>query len=64
MLYVSSLDWNLTDYMQAVTGYDDPYTVRLDKPDWTNIVNGYGIFGSIHLDSNWFLIPSKLNTDN
>ena len=58
------LDWNLTYYMQSVKGYDDPYTVRLDKPDWTNIVNGYGVFGAIRLDSAIFSIPSIINTEN
>jgi hypothetical protein len=64
MLYITSLDWNLTDYLKTVKGYDDPYSVRLDRPDFTNIVNGYGVFGSIHLDSIWFYIPSKVNTED
>jgi hypothetical protein len=63
-MFIRSSDLNLSNYLRAVEGYDDPYSVRLDKPDWTNIVNGYGVFGSIRLDSSWYYIPTKINTDN
>jgi hypothetical protein len=41
---------NLHEYVNS-EGYSDNYSVRLDKPNYTNIIGGTGIFGSILVDS-------------
>jgi hypothetical protein len=46
-----SLDDNLYNYLSTVNGFNDPISVRLDIPNYTNIQNGYGIFGAITKDS-------------
>jgi len=44
-------DWNLFEYINANEGYSDNYSVRLDKPNYTNIIGGMGIFGAVLVDS-------------
>jgi hypothetical protein len=44
-------DWNLFEYLNANEGYSDNYSVRLDKPNYTNIIGGMGIFGAVLVDS-------------
>lgn len=40
------LDENLSTYYSNSKGYLDDFTIRLDQIDFTNIVGGFGIFGS------------------
>lgn len=61
-LEVLSLDDNLYNYYLLVQGFNDPYSVRLDRPFFSNVTDGYGIFGSITADSNQVVIPSDLIT--
>ena len=49
--FVYTYSKNLTDYIGANEGYTDIYSVRLDKPTYTNIVGGMGVFGALLLDS-------------
>jgi hypothetical protein len=44
-------DWSLYEYINLHEGYSDDYSVRLDKPNYTNIVGGMGIFGAVLVDS-------------
>jgi len=44
-------DQNLFDYINTNEGYSDTYSVRLDKSNYTNVIGGVGIFGSILADS-------------
>ncbi len=46
-----ALDVNMYNFFKTVRGFDDPVSVRQDKPDVTNIVNGLGVFGAIASDS-------------
>ncbi len=39
-----------SDY-NIVNGFQDPYSVREDQPDYTNIVGGLGVFGAMVEDS-------------
>jgi hypothetical protein len=43
---------DLYRYVSFYEGFAD-YSVRLDKPNYTNIVGGIGIFGSAFVDSIW-----------
>ena len=44
-------DWNLFEYINLHEGYSDQFSVRLDKPNFTNINGGMGIFGAVLADS-------------
>jgi len=46
-----SLESNLYDYYYIVRGFGDPFSVRMDLPDFSNIDNGLGVFGAIAVDS-------------
>ena len=46
-----SLDQYLYSYYKLARGFDDPVSVRQDRPDITNIQNGVGIFGALFADS-------------
>lgn len=50
-IYAFSYDWNLYEYITSYRGYSDPYSVRLDRPNYTNIIFGNGVFGAIRVDS-------------
>jgi hypothetical protein len=46
-----SFDQYLYSYYKLARGFDDPVSVRQDRPDITNISNGVGIFGALYPDS-------------
>jgi len=46
-----SFDTFLYSYFQTVRGFDDPVSVRMDRPDVTNIRGGVGVFGALVPDS-------------
>jgi hypothetical protein len=51
-LYVlTQVDANLYTYYSVVNGFLDPYSIRTDLPDFTNITGGVGLFGAIVEDS-------------
>lgn len=39
-------DESLSIYLSSTNGYFDEYTIRVDENDFTNIKDGFGIFGS------------------
>jgi hypothetical protein len=43
---LTQADEHLYDYYNIVNGFQDPYLVRLDEPDYSNIGGGVGVFGS------------------
>jgi hypothetical protein len=45
------LEHNMYDYYNIVHGFQDPFTIRFDEPDYTNLSNGFGLFGAYSLDS-------------
>ncbi len=51
-LYVlTQVDANLYTYYSVVNGFLDPYSIRTDLPDFTNITGGVGLFGAMVEDS-------------
>jgi hypothetical protein len=46
-----TMDDYLYSYYKTVRGFDDPVSVRQDKPDVTNIRGGAGVFGCSYADS-------------
>jgi hypothetical protein len=54
---IYSLEENMYNYYVSVNGFNDPYSIRLDQPFYSNISQGYGLFGSVVLDSARYVIP-------
>ena len=46
-----AMDQNLYTYCKLVNGFQDPRSVQLNAPDFTNIKNGRGLFGGLWPDS-------------
>jgi hypothetical protein len=51
LVVLSQVDQNLFTYWKLVNGFEDPYSIREDQPDYTNIQGGRGIFGALVEDS-------------
>jgi hypothetical protein len=63
-LVYHSLEPNLYNYYLAERGYNDSYSIRLDKPYWTNMKTkdgaGLGLFGAECADTLFFKIPFEM----
>lgn len=51
LLVLTQVDKDLYAYSKRVNGFEDPYSIRTDLPDYTNISGGHGIFGAMIDDS-------------
>ena len=49
--YLVQVDEPLYNYYNVANGFQDKFSIRTDQPDYTNIQNGYGVFGSFNVDS-------------
>ena len=47
----TQVEENLYKYYNIANGFQDPRSVRMDTPDWTNINGGLGLFGAVVQDS-------------
>jgi hypothetical protein len=63
-LVIYSIDPNLYNYYSSERGYYDSYSIRLDRPYWTDMKTndgkGIGLFGAICVDSFSFKFPADL----
>jgi hypothetical protein len=50
-VYFTTVETNLYGYL--FKGFTDKYSIRLDQPDWSNVLNGEGVFGIICTDSRY-----------
>jgi hypothetical protein len=48
---LTQVDRDLYAYSKRVNGFEDPFSIRTDLPDYTNITGGHGIFGAMIDDS-------------
>ena len=48
---LTQVDRDLYAYSKTVNGFEDPFSIRTDLPDYTNISGGHGIFGAMVDDS-------------
>jgi hypothetical protein len=55
-----SVETNLYGYL--FKGFTDKYSVRLDQPDWSNVLNGEGVFGIICVDSVYLYSDSPISS--
>ncbi|HCA80150.1 MAG TPA: hypothetical protein DEP53_10490 [Bacteroidetes bacterium] len=51
LIILTQVDQNFYRYSKIVHGFEDPYSIRTDTPDFTNIAGGRGIFGAMVEDS-------------
>lgn len=51
LIVLTQVERNLYTYSMVVSGFQDPYSIRTDQPDYTNIVGGHGLFGAMVEDS-------------
>jgi hypothetical protein len=49
--YLIQVDEAAYNYYNVVNGFQDKFSIRTDQPDYTNIQNGLGVFGSFNVDS-------------
>jgi len=50
-MILTQVDKDLYAYSKRVNGFEDPFSIRTDLPDYTNISGGHGIFGAMVDDS-------------
>jgi hypothetical protein len=55
--YLYQVEPALYDYYSVVNGFQDPFSIRMDKPDRTNIQGGYGVFAGMTVDSLIYQLP-------
>lgn len=48
---VMQLEQGFYDYFNAVNGFRDPHSIRVDAPEYSNVVGGIGLLGAYTLDS-------------
>ena len=58
--YVAQFDTSLWDYYSVANLFHDKYSVRTDEPDYTNVSNGVGVFGSMTVDSLIWRLPQVM----
>lgn len=47
-------------YSTLSAGFQDPFSVRSDQPEYTNIQGGVGLFGAFSQDSVYYAVPPTL----
>ena len=57
---VIQLDEHLYNYYSIANGFRDPHTIRVDEPDYTNVIGGYGIVGAAVTDSIVIALPEYI----
>ena len=48
---LTQVEENLYKYYNLANGFQDPYSIRTDLPDYSNIAGGLGVFGAMVEDS-------------
>ena len=48
---LTQVDRSLYTYFNLVNGFQDPFSIRTDLPDYTSVEGGLGIFGALVEDS-------------
>jgi hypothetical protein len=55
---LTQFEANLYTFYNIANGYQDAVSIRLDMPDWTNIIGGLGVFGAMVEDTLYVDIPN------
>lgn len=57
---LTQVEENLYNYYCVVNGFQDPYSIRMDQPDYSNIRGGVGLFGGRTVDSLVYTLPAVI----
>jgi len=60
---VIQLDPNLYDYYVTVHANNDPHSIRLDEPSYSNVARGLGLVGAYTVDSLVHILPEGFTYD-
>ena len=58
---VLQLDPNSYNYYFTTHAYNDPHSIRLDEPSYSNVVGGLGLVGAYTLDSLIHMLPEDFD---
>lgn len=58
LLQFVQLDKNFYNYYTSVKGFQDPFSIRLDQSNYSNITNGSGIFAGCTVDTLFQILPA------
>ena len=58
VLQFVQLDKTFYNYYTSVTGFQDPFSIRLDQSNYSNITNGTGIFAGCAVDTVFQILPA------
>jgi len=61
VLQFVQLEKNLYNYYSSVKGFEDPFSIRLDQANFSNIKNGSGIFAGYTVDSLVQILPADFS---
>jgi hypothetical protein len=61
---ILQLDQNWYNYYKTVRTSQDPLTIRLDQPDFTNLTRGYGLVGGCTVDSLVHILPADFGPNH
>ncbi len=61
VLVVVQADQNLYRYFKTLQGYQDPLSIRLDQPTYSQIDGGVGLFGAYSSDSLIYVLPGNFD---
>lgn len=60
ILFVTLVDEHLYKYYFLVNGFFDPYSVRTDQPDYSNVRGGVGVVGAYTVDTLSVQLPPTI----
>jgi hypothetical protein len=55
--HATQVEEHLYKYYNIANGFRDPFTIRTDEPDYTNVSGGYGVLGAAVSDSVSIALP-------
>lgn len=61
LFFILQLDEYYYSYYSVTNGFQDPFSTRLDRPVYSNIEGGYGLFGGLGVDSLVHALPSDFS---
>jgi hypothetical protein len=60
VFYLVQADRHFFTYYSFANGFEDPLSIRVDQPNYSNVTGGIGIFGAISVDSVAYALPANL----
>lgn len=60
VFYLTQAERHFFTYYSFANGFEDPLSIRVDQPDYSNVSGGVGVFGAVALDSVEYAIPTNV----